>query len=114
MLAIIGLYGVLAYSVGSRTQEFGIRMVLGAESRSVMWHVMRQGLLLTAVGLVAGLGGSYAAARGLSTLLFGITPADVPRFATTAVLLTGTAVLACLIPSRRATRVDPVIALRSE
>jgi len=114
MLAIIGLYGVLAYSVGSRTQEFGIRMALGAESRSVMWHVMRQGLLLTAVGLAAGLGGSYAAARGLSTLLFGITPADVPTFATTAVLLTGTAVLACLIPSRRATRVDPVIALRSE
>ena len=89
-------------------------MALGAESRSVMWRVMRHGLLLTAVGLAAGLGGSYAAARGLSTLLFGITPADVPTFATTAVLLTVTAVLACLIPSRRATRVDPVIALRSE
>jgi putative ABC transport system permease protein len=114
MLAVIGLYGVLAYSVGARTQEFGIRMALGAESRTVMWQVMRQGLLLTTIGLTAGLGGSYAAARGLSTLLFGITPADVPTFATTGALLTATAVLACLIPSRRATRVDPVIALRSE
>ena len=89
-------------------------MALGAESRTVLWHVMRHGLLLTTIGLVVGMAGSFAAARGLSTLLFGVTPGDVSTFATTAALLSITAALACLVPSRRATRVDPVIALRSE
>jgi putative ABC transport system permease protein len=79
-----------------------------------MWQVMRQGLLLTTIGLVVGMAGSLAAARGLSTLLFGVTPGDLSTFATAGVLLTMTAMLACFIPSRRATRVDPVIALRSE
>jgi predicted permease len=114
ILAMIGLFGVLAYSVGSRTHEFGIRMALGAERHLVMWQVLRHGVSLTALGLGVGLAGSYAASRGLSTLLFGVTPGDTASFVGTASLLLATAMLACYIPSRRATRVDPVVALRSE
>jgi putative ABC transport system permease protein len=114
LLAMIGLFGVLAYSVGSRTHEFGIRMALGAERRLVMWQVLRNGVWLTCIGLVVGLAGSYAAARGLSTLLFGVTPGDAASFAGTASLLLITTLLACYIPSRRATDIDPVVALRSE
>jgi predicted permease len=113
-LAAIGLYGVLAYSVGSRTHEFGIRIALGADARTVRWRVLRQGLTLSVVGLLVGLAGSYASAQALSSLLFGITPDDLTTFAVAAGLLLMTAVAACLIPSIRATRVDPVIALRAE
>ncbi len=112
--AAIGLYGVLAYSVGSRTHEFGIRIALGAEAAAVRWQVLRQGLLLTVSGLVIGLAGSYASAQALSSLLFGITPGDLTTFAVAATLLMATAVIACLVPSSRATRVDPVVALRAE
>jgi putative ABC transport system permease protein len=113
-LAAIGLYGVLAYSVGSRTHEFGIRIALGAEAAAVRWQVLRQGLLLTVSGLVIGLAGSYASAQALSSLLFGITPGDLTTFTVAATLLMTTAVIACLVPSSRATRVDPVVALRAE
>ena len=113
-LSAIGLYGVLAYSVGSRTHEFGIRIALGAEAAAVRWQVLRQGLLLTVSGLVIGLAGSYASAQALSSLLFGITPGDLTTFAVAATLLMATAVIACLVPSSRATRVDPVVALRAE
>ena len=113
-LAAIGLYGVLAHSVGSRTHEFGIRIALGAEARIVRWQVLRQGLSLTACGLIIGLAGSYAAAQALSSLLFGVTPRDLTTFAVAATLLIVTAIVACLVPSHRATRVDPVVALRAD
>jgi putative ABC transport system permease protein len=113
-LAAIGLYGVLAHSVGSRTHEFGIRIALGAEARAVRWQVLRQGLGLTIVGLAIGLAGSYASVQALTSLLFGVTARDMTTFTIAAALLVGTAVIACLVPSIRATRVDPVVALRSE
>jgi len=113
-LAAIGLYGVLAHSVSSRTHEFGIRIALGAEPRVVRWQVLRQGLVLTTIGLALGLAGSFASVQALRSLLFGITPRDATTFTVAAVLLLATAVIACLVPSVRATRVDPVVALRAE
>jgi predicted permease len=113
-LSAIGLYGVLAYSVGSRTHEFGVRIALGAEPRAVRWQVLRHGLALSAVGLALGLAGSYVASQTLSSLLFGVTPRDLTTFAAAAGLLLATAAAACLIPSSRATRVDPIAALRAE
>jgi putative ABC transport system permease protein len=113
-LSAIGLYGVLAYSVGSRTHEFGIRIALGAQTGAVRWQVLRQGLVLSTIGLALGLAGSYAAAQALSSLLFGITPDDLTTFAGATSLLLMTAIAACLVPSIRATRVDPVVALRAE
>jgi putative ABC transport system permease protein len=113
-LSAIGLYGVLAYSVGSRTHEFGIRIALGAEAAAVRWHVLRHGLVLSLVGLAIGLAGGYAAAQTLPSLLFGVTPGDLPTFTVAASVLLMTAIAACLVPSIRATRVDPVVALRAE
>jgi putative ABC transport system permease protein len=113
-LAAIGLYGVLSYSVGSRTREFGIRIALGAEARAVRWQVLRQGLVLTIAGLGIGLAGSYASAQALTSLLFGVTARDMTTFTVAAVVLLATAVIASLMPSIRATRVDPVMALRAE
>jgi len=113
-LSAIGLYGVLAYSVGSRTHEFGIRIALGAEAAAVRWQVLRQGLVLSVVGLVLGLAGGYATSRTLSSFLFGVTPGDLTTFSLAASLLLMTAIAACLVPSVRATRVDPVVALRAE
>jgi putative ABC transport system permease protein len=113
-LAVIGLYGVLAYSVGSRTHEFGIRIALGAEARAVRWQVLRQGLAITIVGLAIGLAGSVATTRTLTSLLFGVTPGDMTTFVVAAALLMATAIAASLVPSIRATRVDPVVALRAE
>jgi putative ABC transport system permease protein len=113
-LSAIGLYGVLAYSVGSRTHEFGIRIALGAEASAVRWQVLRQGLVLTMAGLGIGLAGSYASVQALTSLLFGVTARDMTTFTVAAVLLLATAVIACLVLSLRATRVDPVVALRAE
>jgi predicted permease len=113
-LAAIGLYGVLAYLVDSRTHEFGVRIALGAEAHMVRWQVLRQGLALTAIGLALGLAGSYVSAQTMRSLLFGVTPSDLTTFAVAATVLLMTAVAACLVPSTRATRVDPVVALRAE
>jgi predicted permease len=113
-LSAVGLYGVLAYAVGSRTHEFGVRIALGAQTGAVRWQVLRQGLVLSGIGLALGLAGAYAAAQTLSSLLFGVTPGDLATFAVAASLLLMTAVAACLVPSFRATRVDPVVALRAE
>ena len=113
-LAAIGLYGLLSYVVSLRTREFGIRIALGAERGPLVRGVVRQGLSVAGAGLVIGLAGAMWVARSLEALLFGITPQDGATFATvTAVFLTA-AVAACYVPSRRATRVDPVIALRAE
>ena len=113
-LAAVGLYGVLGYSVGTRTQEFGIRMALGATSRHVVASVMRRGIALSAAGIAAGLAGSLYLTRFLDTLLFSLTPRDVTTYAVAAAMFVGVTMIASYIPSRRATRVNPVVALRAE
>jgi putative ABC transport system permease protein len=114
VLAAVGVYGVMAYSVARRTQEIGIRMALGAGRRDVMRLVLRRGLLLTVCGIAAGLAGALAATRLLASLLFGVTATDAPTFAVTALILLAIAALACLVPALRAARVDPIVALRYE
>jgi putative ABC transport system permease protein len=114
VLAGVGLYGVLAYSVARRTHEMGVRMALGARRIDVVALVLRQGMTLAAVGLVIGLLGAFAGTRVLSRLLFETTPLDPVTFGSVATLLLTVALLACWIPARRATRVDPMVALRCE
>jgi putative ABC transport system permease protein len=113
-LASIGVYGVLAYLVTNRTQEIGVRLALGAEGGDVVRLFLREGAVLTAVGLVSGLGGAVAAVRGLRTLLFGVSATDPTTFVAVAVLLIVIALAASYIPARRAARVDPMQALRME
>jgi predicted permease len=114
MLTIVGIYGVISYSVSQRTREFGIRMALGAESRSVLRMVLYQGLKVTSVGLGLGLVGSLALARVLESLVFEVSPTNPVILASVVLSLLAVAILACVIPALRATRVDPLIALRSE
>ncbi len=114
ILALVGLYGVTAYSVTRRVQEIGIRMALGAQRRNVLALVLREGLVLTAVGVGLGLGVALALTRILRGLLFEITPTDPVTFVSTALLLGVVALLACYLPARRAARIDPMVALRRE
>jgi putative ABC transport system permease protein len=113
-LALIGIYGVMAYTVTQRTREIGIRMSLGAASRDVLGLVMRQSLMLTAIGIALGLAGAAVASRYVEALLFGVTPLDALTFAAVAVSFVVVASLAAYLPARRAARVDPLIALRCE
>ncbi len=113
-LAVIGIYGVVSYSVARRTQEMGVRMALGAGSASVLRLVLAQAMASVAAGLVVGAGGSYLAGRALSRFLFGTAPNDSLTFAAVALLFLVVALGASLVPARRATRVDPVVALRCE
>src|SRR5436309_4894602 len=113
-LCLIGLYGVIAYSVSRRTHEIGIRLALGAEARAVERLVLAQGIRLVATGIVAGLTGAFALTRVLSSLVYGVSVTDPVTFAGIAVLLGAVALLACYLPARRAAKVDPIAALRCE
>jgi putative ABC transport system permease protein len=114
LLAAVGLYGVLAVSVASRTREFGIRRALGARGERIIALVFRHGALITGLGLALGLAGAWALSRVLESRLFGIEPVDVPTYAVAAAFFAAVAALACWVPSRAATRVDPMVALRHE
>jgi len=114
LLGVVGLYGVIAYSVGQRTREIGVRMALGAQRSSVYQLIMREAAWLAGVGIAAGLAGSIAVARLIRGLLFGVRAWDAETLAGVSVMLAALSLLACYIPARRAARVDPMVALRYE
>jgi ABC-type antimicrobial peptide transport system permease subunit len=114
VLALAGVYGVISYLVARRTNEFGIRVALGASPRAVLCEVLGSGILLVGIGLTLGIVGALAVTRILSGMLFGVTPTDVPTYILVSALLTAVALTACAIPARRAMMVDPVEALRYE
>jgi len=114
LLACVGLYGILSYGVARRTNEIGIRMALGAQSRDVLWLVLRQALLLVLGGVIVGLGAAYYATRIADQLLFGLKPNDLATQLGATVLLILVATFAGYLPARRASRVEPMVALRDE
>jgi ABC-type antimicrobial peptide transport system permease subunit len=114
LLACIGVYGVMTYTVIRRTNEIGIRMALGAKAGGVLWMVLKESLLLLSIGVAIGLPATVGAARLIENLLFGVTPTDPATMVTAVVFVSGVAVLSGYLPARRAARVDPMVALRYE
>ena len=114
VLASLGIYGVLAYSVAQRTSEIGIRIALGAGKSSIFRLIVGQAMTLVGISLAIGLAGAFAATRLLSSLLFGVGASDPGTFAGIVLLVSAVAFIAAWVPARRATRVDPIIALRTE
>ncbi len=113
-LAVIGLYGVISYAVAQRTHELGIRTALGATRNDVLTMIVRQGLVLVLLGVAIGITAAVGLTRVIASQLFGVTPTDPATFAAASVVFVGIALLACSIPARRATKVDPLVALRAE
>ena len=114
VLASVGIYGVISYSVTQRTQEIGIRMALGAQHRDVVRMIVGNAMILTAIGIAFGAVGAFTLTRLMTTLLFNVTPQDPVTFMAVALLLAAVASIAAYLPGRRATRLDPVVALRTE
>jgi putative ABC transport system permease protein len=114
VMASIGIYGVMNYLVSQRIREFGVRLAVGASAADVLWLVLRRAAVLIAGGLCVGLLGSVLLTRLIATLLYGVAPLDAPTFAAVSLILSGVAFVASYIPARRATRVDPIVALRHE
>jgi putative ABC transport system permease protein len=114
ILAAVGIYGVISYSVAQRTNEFGIRMALGAKPTQVLGKVLSQGMLMGSIGIVCGIIGAFALTRFLQELLFGVSSLDPSTFIAMALILLAVTACACYGPARRATKVDPMTALRYE
>jgi putative ABC transport system permease protein len=114
LLAVLGIYGVMAFLVAQRTHEIGLRIALGAGRLDVLRMVIGEGLRLSAMGLALGLAGAYLVGRGMQSLLYGVNALDLTAFSVVAVILMGSALLACCIPARRAVAVDPMVALRED
>ena len=114
VLAALGMYSVLSYGVNQRQQELSVRMALGAQRRDVLWLVIRQGLLLAAIGASSGAAGAFALGRTMSSLLYGVSAADTISFGVAIVIATITAICSCYFPARRAARLDPLRGLRAE
>jgi ABC-type antimicrobial peptide transport system permease subunit len=114
LLASIGLYGLMSYAVTRRTRELGIRVALGAQRENVLWIVLRETLILSAIGLAIGIPCAIAACRLIASMLFGLTASDVPTIVAVSAILLAVALFAGYLPARRASSIDPLVALRSE